>query len=309
MPQPGEVGDAADALAAVYTAGQVALDHAVADLAAELAGSARRGVLRRRVAAFERILAGLDYDAREWVAVRLPPIYELGAREVVHALGGRFDWSRPHRAALLELERVTYRLLGDVTLTMRDRAAQAVRDLGRRTARTVVLDGVPAQRAGERFTRELIDRGVTGVIYRNGARVPLDAYAEMVARTRSAVVYNAGTLNAGHLAGVQWWEVFDGADCGWARHDDGDQANGTVRTEAECRAVPISHPNCRRSFGPRPDLREAPTGRRSPSTTAAQRADQAAHEAFLREAKRQRRSRINERARAARTPRAPRTPR
>ncbi|WP_425555478.1 hypothetical protein [Kitasatospora kazusensis] len=82
-----------------------------------------------------------------------------------------------------------------------------------------------------------------------GSRVPVRAWAEAAALAKSAVAYNAGTLNRAREDGVRWVEVFDGPDCGWTAHSDTDKANRTLRT-AEW---PISHPRCRRSFGPRPD--------------------------------------------------------
>ena len=49
-------------------------------------------------------------------------------------------------------------------------------------------------------------------------------------------------------------QVFDGFDCGWTTHTDPDKANGTVRTIEAAAEAPISHPRCRRAFGPRPDV-------------------------------------------------------
>ena len=71
---------------------------------------------------------------------------------------------------------------------------------------------------------------------------------------KSAVVCNAGTLNRAHEAGGRFVEVFDGAGCGWTSHQDPDKASGTVWTLGDAAAWPISHPRCRRAFGPSPDL-------------------------------------------------------
>ncbi|MFI8930585.1 hypothetical protein ACIG3E_23260 [Streptomyces sp. NPDC053474] len=72
--------------------------------------------------------------------------------------------------------------------------------------------------------------------------------------TKSAVAYNAGTLNRARQAGVRQVEVFDGGDCGWTSHQDPDKATGTLRSVEEAAERPISHPRCHRSFGPRPDV-------------------------------------------------------
>ncbi|MEU6346816.1 hypothetical protein ABZ883_38380 [Streptomyces sp. NPDC046977] len=91
------------------------------------------------------------------------------------------------------------------------------------------------------------------MIYRNGARMPMQAWAEAATLAKSAVAYNAGTLHRAREAGVRWMVVFDGAGCGWTSHKDADKATGTVRTVEEAAACPISHPRCTRAFGPRPD--------------------------------------------------------
>ena len=61
-------------------------------------------------------------------------------------------------------------------------------------------------------------------------------------------------------------EVFDGFDCGWTGHRDPDKANRSVRTVEEAAEWPISHPRCRRGFGPRPDLVAEADDRRIMST-------------------------------------------
>lgn len=84
--------------------------------------------------------------------------------------------------------------------------------------------------------------------------MPVRAWAEAATLAKSAVAYNAGTLNRTRQAGVSMVEVFDGVDCGWTTHQDTDKANPTVRTVEDAAEWPISHPRCRRGFGPRPDL-------------------------------------------------------
>ncbi|MEU5385526.1 hypothetical protein [Kitasatospora cineracea] len=52
------------------------------------------------------------------------------------------------------------------------------------------------------------------VVYRNGTRMPVRAWAEAATPARTAVAYNAGTLAVAREHGVQLVEVFDGYDCG-----------------------------------------------------------------------------------------------
>ncbi|GAA0587002.1 hypothetical protein GCM10010394_15090 [Streptomyces crystallinus] len=82
------------------------------------------------------------------------------------------------------------------------------------------------------------------------------AWAEAATLAKSAVAYNAGTLNRTRTAGVRVVEVFDASDCGWTSHQDPDKANRTLRSIDEAADWPISHPRCRRGFGPRPDVYE-----------------------------------------------------
>jgi hypothetical protein len=49
-------------------------------------------------------------------------------------------------------------------------------------------------------------------------------------------------------------QVFDGPSCGWKSHDDDDLAAGSIRSLVDAARHPIAHPNCRRAFGPRPDI-------------------------------------------------------
>lgn len=91
------------------------------------------------------------------------------------------------------------------------------------------------------------------MIYRNGARVPVSAWAESATLTKSAVAYDAGTFSRSREAGVQWMQVFDGAGCGWTSHQDPDKAARMLRTVEDAAAWPISYPRCGRAFGPRPD--------------------------------------------------------
>ncbi|MET8957661.1 hypothetical protein ACWEO4_40995 [Streptomyces sp. NPDC004393] len=76
--------------------------------------------------------------------------------------------------------------------------------------------------------KALVDRlaaehQLTYVIYRNGARIPVRAWAEAASLAKSAVAYNAGTLNRAREARVRYMEVFDGAGCGWTSHKDPDK--------------------------------------------------------------------------------------
>lgn len=222
--------------------------------------------------AVEYQLAVVDQAARRYLQVGLPHVYSQGAAD---AGVGFVTWTQVHVDALAKLASDTHADLLAASQEVRRTSAVFARDV-REVARRRIPQGLvtssTARNIGKDLQRDLSIRGITAVTYRNGSVYGLDTYAEMIARTKTAVAYNAGALNSAGESGVKFMEVFDGPTCGWDGHGDGDRANGTVRSVAECARIPISHPNCVRAFGARPDVtsrRQAKTA--DPSTTQAQR--------------------------------------
>lgn len=77
--------------------------------------------------------------------------------------------------------------------------------------------------------------------------------AHTIANTELATAYNLSSAAAYKDSGiVDEVRIFDGVPCGWTSHEDGDQANGSVRTLAEAQEQPLSHPNCQRAWAPIP---------------------------------------------------------
>jgi hypothetical protein len=202
----------------------------------------------------------VDQEARQFVQRQLPHLYEEGGRAAAESLGLPFTWTTFHRDALQSLAADSY-----ADFLRRSEEAERMASQFYRAARQAARREVPLLTAGnmtaKQAAKNLADRlaakhKLTYVIYRNGARVPVRAWAEAATLAKSAVAYNAGSLNRTRQAGVTTVEVFDGADCGWTTHQDPDKANRTVRTVDDAADWPISHPRCRRAFGPRPDIRE-----------------------------------------------------
>jgi hypothetical protein len=130
-----------------------------------------------------------------------------------------------------------------------------VREAARREVPLLAAGNTTALQAARALAARLAaEHQLAYVIYANGARMPVLAWAESATLAKSAVAYNAGTLNRAREAGVQFMQVFDGTGCGWTSHQDPDKAAGTVRTVEEAAAWPISHPRCGRAFGPSPDM-------------------------------------------------------
>ena len=134
---------------------------------------------------------------------------------------------------------------------------RAARAAARKEVPLLAAGNTTARQAAKQLADELAMQSLEHVVYRNGARIPVRVWAETATLAKSAVAYNAGTLNLTRQAGVTMVEVFDGPDCGWTTHQDPDKANRTIRTVEEAAQWPISHPRCRRGFGPRPDIVDA----------------------------------------------------
>ncbi|WP_274558068.1 hypothetical protein [Streptomyces spiramyceticus] len=209
---------------------------------------------KRAIEVFRR---EVGQEAAAFVQRQLPHLYEQGALAAARELGLNFTWTTFHRDALLSLAADSY---GD--FLRRSQEAERMASKFYRAARAAARREVPLLAAGNMTARQaaknLADRlaaehKLTHVVYRNGAHVPVRAWAEAATLAKSAVAYNAGTLNRTRQAGVAYVEVFDGFDCGWTSHQDPDKANRTLRSVEEAAEWPISHPRCRRGFGPRPE--------------------------------------------------------
>ncbi|WP_328403943.1 hypothetical protein OHS70_34095 [Streptomyces sp. NBC_00390] len=209
---------------------------------------------KRAIEAFRR---EVDSEAQAFVRRQLPHLYEQGAQFAARSMGLQFTWTTFHRDALLSLATDSY-----ADFLRRSEEAERMASKFYRAARAAARREVPLLAAGnmtaKHAAKNLADRlaaeyKLTHVVYRNGARVPVRAWAEAATLAKSAVAYNAGTLNRTREAGVTHVEVFDGFDCGWTSHQDPDKANRTLRRVDEAAEWPISHPRCRRAFGPRPD--------------------------------------------------------
>ncbi|MBP5905810.1 hypothetical protein F3K40_08520 [Streptomyces sp. LBUM 1478] len=203
----------------------------------------------------------VDQEARQFVQRQLPHLYAVGAQAAADALDATFTWTTFHRDALQSLASDSYADFlrrSQEAERMANQFYRAAREAARREVPLLAAGNMTAKQAAKNLAVRLAaEHKLTHVVYRNGARVPVRAWAEAATLAKSAVAYNAGTLNRSRQAGVTMVEVFDGVDCGWTTHQDPDKANRTVRTVEEAAEWPISHPRCRRGFGPRPDVIEA----------------------------------------------------
>lgn len=239
----------------------------------------------RRLTDMQNAIDGELLTLREgmgtWIGSSFPNVYQYGGTSGALSVGGQFGWSQVHLDAVNVLAEDMFADVLSITDYVSDDTKRWIRDAGRVNVAGAIIEGKSPREAARDLVAGINDSGVepiNSITYANGAKHNLDDYASMLIRSKTANAYNAGTLNFAEQAGVSVFEIFDGADCGLTSHDDPQKANGLIIDGKTARDHTISHPNCRRAFGPRPDLTEADVGRRKPSTTKDQRADQAAFE-------------------------------
>lgn len=234
----------------------------------KLRSDPRREAQRRRLDAtrrqIEHDMNSLDDTARQWLSHQLPRIYLAGGTDLPSG-GPGFNWNQAHQEATQRFANGLHTDLLHATQNVRQSTKELIRSVAADQQLRLALSGQDtAVSAGRRMADILHSKGVTALVYKDGSRHGLAEYAQMAIRTTSASAYNYGTLNG--APGVGRWEVFDGPNCGWSRHDDARLANGLVVTRDEALGQPISHPNCRRAFGPRPDLEPKKPGSLGPRT-------------------------------------------
>ena len=120
--------------------------------------------------------------------------------------------------------------------------AKNINDVTRDRVRGVIERGVTSRQTDAQIGSEI------------GKVLDSPARGRVIARTELALADQAAATDRYREAGVKAVEVFDGPGCGWTSHDDGDNANGTIRTLRQAEAQPLSHPNCRRTFMPVTDV-------------------------------------------------------
>ena len=250
----------------------------VLDSAQELRKAETLAALEDLLGSIARFQDATLLTARPYALEQLPAIY--GAAAQAQAPG--FSWTDLHLETVQALSADSYddllRRSVEAGRTSQ-RFAKEVRAVARSRTGFAVTGRKTATQVGQDLRKRLEARGISVATYANGARVPMRAYTEMVVQTKTGVAHNLGSLRGMGDAGVEWVEVLDGADCGWRSHKDPDKANGTIRRAREAEAFLLSHPNCRRAFGARPDVETAAQARSAnPSTTSGERADQAQSE-------------------------------
>ena len=229
--------------------------------------------------AIEDKMAELDAATREWVQTQLVRPYAMGAAAGAAELSqpAAAVWNMLPHEAISRMATDTLDDLLKATRFVRRTTKNLIRAIGRDQVLAKLTQGQTAVQAGRRMAKILEQRGIHAIRYADGSRHGLKEYAEMLIRTRTGQAYNLGTLEAQEALGVGFWECFDGANCGLTSHQDPVKALGRILDKDTALRYPLSHPNCRRSFGARPDIQtKAHAEQASSHVTPEQVADNAA---------------------------------
>jgi hypothetical protein len=298
---PPTVEALAEQLLAMYRAAWERIQAEQASIVDDPMRWRRSARLRELDAQISALMDQVDVQAHDWLRRTFPQIYAAGAVSAAASLPGQFAWTAVHRDAVAHLAQGTFDDLLTATRHVRRTTKAMIREVARAETEAALTTGRTPSQAAAEMRGLLAEKGVWAVTYKDGSRHGLAEYSEVVLRTKTAVAFNAGTLNQSITAGAEFFEVFDGDECGWLSHDDPDQANGKIVSANDAVDVPVSHPNCRRSFGPRPDITtQEEADAAGPTTTEAQRVDQAQFErrrADTLQRTRDRRARLDERQR------------
>lgn len=309
MPPPQSVDDAARALGDVYRLAEKRVNDELARIITDPNQGNRIRRLRALDAEIARRSSNLEGEAKAFLNNSLPLAWQAGA---VNRSTGSFTWTQAHRQALGILANDSFDRVLKSTRFMRRDVKALIRVESATAARLKVATGETAVQAGRSLAQRLQATGITSVTYADGRHIRASTYTEMVMRTATALAYNEGGLNQLVQDGVRYVEMIDGADCGLTAHGDTFKVNGKVLPVDVAATYPISHPNCRRDFVARPDVKSdadaaVATSWRSPE----QLADQAQFERLLQAKVDRRQVRNSRQARQARTtsPRTSRQPR
>lgn len=260
--------------------------------------------LEQKQEVIDAIVDDLVQATQNWIETEgMERVYAHGANRTVELLGlGSFAFSVPHQEAVKVIAADTFRDVLAATRYVNADTKRFVRNLGKRITEFKLTTGDTAVTASRKLERRLLpvfNRGIGRVRYRDGSRHSVGEYAEMLLRTKTAIAYNAGTVNLARTVGVEFFEILDSDDCGLTAHHDPVRANGLIVDARTAYDFPISHPNCVRALNARPDLNRSTVE----PVEASPRGDVAAFEqAFLSQA------RTTSSGRTTKTPKTAKTP-
>lgn len=196
------------------------------------------------------ILDDADLHAAAHITRTVQDVYELGAWVTALTQGQTATFTSIDADAVTAIVQDTLTDVLRATRFVREEVKATIRELARHAISYKVTTGQTALQTAADLVATLRAEGITGVIYANGARIPLPVYTRMLIRTRTAETYQEAGFNQGERLGIGEWLILDGPGCGLTSHDDPQVADSMVVDLDTARKYPISHPNCRRSTTP-----------------------------------------------------------
>ncbi len=182
----------------------------------------------------------------------LPKVYGLGAATGAADAGvGQFVWNTIAEEAVEELALRLYDNLKNAHQYVNESTRKLISEVVRDKSLKAAIQGSTATQAAKEMQRILEAKGIHAVRYADGSRHGLAEYSRMAIRTETATAYNSGTLT-GAGKDCKYFQIADGPECGLSFHDDPTLALGLIVDRETAFQYLISHPNCRRAFGPRP---------------------------------------------------------
>lgn len=160
---------------------------------------------------------------------------------------------------------------GDPNAKLSSRALQDYQRIfvhGMRDAETVAIgaERTLSRSLGElpdhapRTQRKIIKRdALKGFVFNNGARWDYDKYMELSMSANAQRAGNVAFIHGSITAGVKFFEIIDGPDCGLVSHNSAPLASGMIVDADTALEHPIAHPHCQRSFRAVTDLDEDPS--------------------------------------------------
>ncbi len=213
---------------------------------------AGHGPLVRRL---DRVFAARQDVMAEWVEDRLPRLAAAGAAYSSVELGARPVLSALLRREIELIQLATFEEVAGSTRFLTADARRFIRAIAKAQTEISVAQGVSIPEAARLVAARMRGGGIRAFIDASGRAWRLETYSEMLVRTRTAEAYSRGTITRAKELGVEVFEVFDGV----VDDEACAEANGMIVSAAWADANVIEHPNCRRAFGPRPDLTAADT--------------------------------------------------
>lgn len=205
---------------------------------------AAHGPILRRL---DRVLSRRETALRKWAEVALPEAAEKGARYAVGVLGTAYRTNYVLRRVLKQIQAETFDEIARSTRFIRRDVKRLIRQIVKETTELHVKRGLSIPQSRRLIAKRLDSIGLKAFRDRSGRRWSINAYSQMLARTRTAQAYNIGTVTQSLGEGTEFFEVFDGINdelCApW---------NGEIVSARWALEHFIAHPNCQRAFGPVP---------------------------------------------------------